>query len=67
MLYATPGREPSPLRLPLNAAGLHAIHVGIHYGMGPGYVADRLLQLKLSSNAVFSRFTSVPKDRDELL
>ena len=35
--------------------GPHAIYVGVHYGSGPGFVSDRILQLKLSSDASFSR------------
>lgn len=55
MLYGTPGREPPPIRLPLNVNGWHAIFVGVHYGAGPGFVAERTLQLKLSSDAAFAR------------
>ena len=55
MLYAAPGRRTPSLRLALNVTGPHAIYVGVHYGSGPGFVSDRVLQLKLSSDASFSR------------
>lgn len=56
MLFGLPRLDPPPLKLRLPLTGWYAIQLGIFYGASAGFVEDRWLCTKLSSDVAFSRF-----------
>ncbi|MBM3242408.1 hypothetical protein FJZ31_39620 [Candidatus Poribacteria bacterium] len=57
MLFGLSELNPPALTLRLGVTGWHEIRPGVFYGGGAGFMEERVLCAKLSSDATFSRFS----------
>ncbi|MCK4418071.1 MAG: hypothetical protein KAV99_07880 [Candidatus Latescibacteria bacterium] len=55
MLFANSLTDSPSVTLKLNVTGWYGIYLGIYYGWGAGFLADRVLRAKLTGDPAYSR------------